>query len=142
MFLKHNKVKDVPGFLKNAKISINTMEYEASHGEEFFIQAEDDNILFGFCRMRYPGQVLRKEITKKTAIIRELHVFGQAVDLGKKGDVQHRGLGKKLLLQAENIAKKNGKNKMVVISGIGVKEYYAKLGYHKEGPYMVKTIST
>ena len=80
------------------------------------------------------------EITKKSALIRELHVFGAAVDLGKKGNVQHKGLGKKLLAEAENIAKKEGKNKMVVISGIGVREYYRKLGYKLEGPYMVKKV--
>ena len=42
--------------------------------------------------------------------------------------------------KAEAIAKNAGKEKMVVISGVGVREYYVKLGYKKEGHYMVKNI--
>jgi elongator complex protein 3 len=90
--------------------------------------------------MRFPEQQLRKEITKDSAIIRELHVYGSATAFGKKGTVQHRGLGKELMRTAENIAKKNSKNKIVVISAVGTREYYTKLGYKKEGVYMVKRI--
>ena len=46
-----------------------------------------------------------------------------------------------MMQKAEDIAKQNGKDKMVVISGVGVRQYYQeKLGYRKEGPYMVKEI--
>ena len=54
--------------------------------------------------------------------------------------MQHRGYGKKLMEKAEEIAKKHGKNKMLVISGIGAKEYYKKLGYGYEGVYMGKEL--
>lgn len=126
-------------------IKIKTQLYEASGGVEFFISAEDEkkDLLFGFCRMRFPSQQLRKEITKDSALIRELHVYGIQENIGAKGkagSVQHKGLGKKLLKTAEQIAKKNGKNKIVVISGIGAREYYKKLGYRREGVYMVKKI--
>jgi len=77
-------------------------------------------------------------ITERSAIIRELHVYGKATGIGKEGRVQHRGLGKKLLSTAEKIAKAQGKDKIIVISGIGVREYYRKLGYRKQGTYMVK----
>jgi len=90
--------------------------------------------------MRFPSESLRKEITPKSAIIRELHVYGAATGIGKKGNVQHKGHGKKLLEKAEEIAKQHNKNKMIIISGIGVKEYYKKLGYKKQGPYVVKTL--
>ncbi|MFA6888736.1 MAG: tRNA uridine(34) 5-carboxymethylaminomethyl modification radical SAM/GNAT enzyme Elp3 [Candidatus Woesearchaeota archaeon] len=121
------------------KPSIKIMEYNAS-GKEFFISLEDNNALFGFVRMRFPSQCLRKEITSQTALIRELHVYGSATAFGKKGTVQHRGLGKQLMKTAEKIAKKYGKNKIVVISAVGTREYYKKIGYKKEGVYMVRKI--
>ncbi|MBR9676072.1 tRNA uridine(34) 5-carboxymethylaminomethyl modification radical SAM/GNAT enzyme Elp3 [Candidatus Woesearchaeota archaeon] len=121
-------------------VEIRTYQYEASDGLEFFISAEDfeQKILVGFCRLRIPSQSLRKEITNDSAILRELHVYGQATPIGDKGKTQHIGWGKKLLLKAERIAKENNKNKVVIISGVGVRKYYEKLGYVLEGPYMTK----
>ena len=70
-----------------------------------------------------------------------MHVYGEAAGIGKQGSIQHRGLGKKLILEAERISKEEfGRNKIVVISGIGVKEYFKKLGYNKDGVYMSKQI--
>ncbi len=127
----------------NAEITVT--EYEASNGTEFFIAAEDvkNNVLLGFCRLRFPSQQLRKEITAITAIVRELHVYSSAVEVGKEAkskQVQHRGYGKMLMKKAEEIAKKRGEKKMLVISGIGAREYYKKLSYRKEGPYMGKIL--
>jgi len=126
--------------LKNIKLKI--LEYDASNGKEFFISYEDvkNNALIGFCRLRFPSQSLRKEITDRSALIRELHVFGSAISIGKKGNIQHAGYGKKLLAKAEQIALKNKKDKIVIISGIGVRNYYRRLGYKKQGPYMVKNL--
>ncbi len=121
---------------KTAEIKVN--EYAASKGKEFFISAEAEDTLIGFCRMRFPSESLRKEITTQSALIRELHVYGTATALGEAGAVQHRGWGKKLLQKAEEIALAAGKNKLVVISGVGARGYYQKFGYTKEGVYMVK----
>ncbi|MBW3003090.1 tRNA uridine(34) 5-carboxymethylaminomethyl modification radical SAM/GNAT enzyme Elp3 [Candidatus Woesearchaeota archaeon] len=133
----YKKTKNTPN-----DVVIKVFPYEASEGMEFFISAEDieQDILIGFCRLRFPSQSLRKEITKDSALIRELHVYGVATSIGKKGNVQHKGYGKKLLAIAEQIARDNAKKKMVVISGIGVREYYKKLGYKKQGPYVVKKL--
>ncbi len=122
------------------KVQIKVTEYAASGGQEFFISAEDaeKDLLIGFCRLRFPKEFLRSEITPESALIRELHVYGTATAIGEEGLVQHRGWGKKLMQKAEEIASSKGKKKMVVISGVGVREYYRKLGYEKEGPYMVK----
>jgi elongator complex protein 3 len=117
--------------------------YDSSGGKEVFISIEDtkNDVILGFCRMRKPSKPFRPEITSTTAGIRELHVYGQATALGSEGLVQHRGFGKKLMEEAENIAKKEFKcDKMLVISGIGVREYYKKLGYKREGPYMAKQL--
>ncbi len=123
-------------------VCILVEKYEANGGVEFFISAEDkDRTLVGYARLRFPGQFLRSEITLTSALLRELHVYGPATSLGAEGSVQHKGWGQKLMAKAEAIASEHGKDKVVVISGIGVRRYYAdKLGYRKEGPYMVKQL--
>jgi len=126
-------------------IKILREDYESSKGKEIFISAEDtkNDILVGFCRLRIPHKPFRPEFTDKSAGIRELHVYGTAVQIGKEaGDnAQHRGWGKKLMAEAEKIAKEDfGMNKMLVISGIGVREYYYKLGYKLDGIYVSKEI--
>lgn len=122
------------------KVKIKITKYDASRGKEFFISAEDtaNDLLVGFCRLRFPGQFLLPEITPQSALIRELHVYGTATAIGEEGSIQHRGWGKKLMATAEEIVKNNGKNKIIVISGVGAREYYRKLGYEKEKYYMIK----
>lgn len=133
-----SKKKDI----KEEKVLIRIFPYEASDGIEVFISAvyPKQDILLGFCRLRLPSETLRKEITKDSAIVRELHVYGELTELGKEGNVQHKGLGKLLLKKAEDISLENLKKKVVVISGVGVRNYYKKQGYKKEGPYMVKRL--
>src|SRR3989344_3374560 len=134
------------GFFDASKIDYESMqikvtEYTASNGKEFFIEAVDSSdILFGFCRLRFPSEFLREEITKDSALIREIHVFSAAAQIGTTNDdsFQHRGIGTKLLIKAEEIAKQNNKDKIVIISGIGAREYFRKFDYEMEGPYMVK----
>ena len=137
-----NSIKNKKINIKNLKIKV--IEYEASKGKEFFIAAEDPkaDVLFGFIRLRFPSKFLRKEITKSSALIRELHVYSLAVQIGKKSkeSFQHRGIGKLLLKEAEKISKQNKKDKMVIISGIGTREYFRKFNYKLEGPYMVKDL--
>lgn len=123
------------GFNKNVdtKIKLKISEYQASDGKEFFLQfVNKDNILFGLLRLR---------INNGKAIVRELHVYGQALNLGERGDFsQHKGFGKLLMDEAEKITKENKIKELAVISGIGVREYYRKLGYKLKGFYMVKKI--
>ena len=134
------RCREIKGdIIKEPRIVLRS--YEASGGMEHFISVETkDDRMVGFCRLRLPGQSLRKEITRDSAIIRELHVYGSAVAIGKEGEVQHRGFGKQLMKEAERIASEAGKKKMIVISGVGVRGYYRKLGYKKQGPYMVKKL--
>jgi len=127
-----------------SKAKIQKEFYDASGGEDAFISAESKDALFGFVRLRKPAAPFLKEITNKTALVRELHVFGKSLPLGKRSEEspQHQGLGKELMLEAERVAKeKFGADKMVVISGLGVKEYYIKnFKYKKEGPFVSKRI--
>jgi elongator complex protein 3 len=134
------------------RFEIKVTSYVASGGKEFFIAVEDiaNNAIAGFCRLRFPSQCLRSEITKKTALIRELHVYGQSKKLTSQDTLpsslsdssfssQHKGFGKLLMKKAEELAKDNGYDHVLVISGVGVRKYYEEqLGYSLEGPYMGK----
>jgi elongator complex protein 3 len=126
-------------------VELDTIEYRAGGGTEQFISFEDfeKDLLVGFCRLRYPNDPVRREL-ENAAIVRELHVYGNQVGVGQDGDdadVQHRGYGRRLLAEAEDRARNAGFEKLSVISGIGVRQYYReKLGYHQDGPYVSKRL--
>jgi elongator complex protein 3 len=129
------------------KVKILTQHYDASEGTEVFISAEDpeNNVLLGYVRMRVPSiEAHRPEITEvPSAIVRELHVYGQLVPVGKHsaGAWQHRGYGKELLAEAERIAKEEfGVKKLLVISALGTRRYYMRLGYGRDGVYVSKRL--
>jgi elongator complex protein 3 len=132
------RCNEIKSKIKNPKM--NTLEYEASGSKEFFISIKQNTEIIGFCRLRFPSQTLRKEITKNTAIVRELHVYGTATGIDEIGNVQHKGFGKILLKKAEEICKLHSKNKLLIISGIGAREYYKKLGYKQDGIYVSKKL--
>ncbi|HSB47199.1 MAG TPA: tRNA uridine(34) 5-carboxymethylaminomethyl modification radical SAM/GNAT enzyme Elp3 [Candidatus Bilamarchaeum sp.] len=117
------------------------VDYRASGGKEVFLSYESaEGLIAGFIRLRFPPSSPRKEISPESALIRELHVYGSEVPIAAEGKIQHRGIGSSLLNEAENIARDAGKEKMVIISGVGVREYYRKLGYSLDGPYMSKML--
>lgn len=129
------------------KVEIRTQRYDASEGQEFFISAEDpeNDVLLGYLRMRIPSaKAHRPEITQvPSAVVRELHVYGQLVPVGKREDsaVQHRGYGKDLLLEAERIAGEEfGLEKLLVISALGTRRYYMRHGYGRDGVYVSKRL--
>ena len=121
-------------------------EYLAGQGQEIFLSYEDvkSDIMIGFIRLRIPSDnAHRSEVDDKTALIRELHVYGSMVPLGGKRDEswQHRGYGDGLLSQAEKTASEYyDKKKILITSGVGARNYYRKFGYEKEGPYMAKLL--
>jgi elongator complex protein 3 len=127
-------------------IKLMKEEYNAGLGREIFLSHEDPlkDILIGFLRLRIPSSIAhRREVNEKTAIVRELHVYGQMAELGQKKDEiwQHMGYGEDLLAEAEKIALETyDKNKLLVISGVGARNYYRKFGYEREGPYMFKIL--
>ncbi len=123
--------------------------YRASGGEELFLSFEDvkRDILIGLLRLREPsGMAHRPEIKKARAmLVRELHVYGPLVRVGGKAranDWQHRGWGERLLREAERISREEfDARKLIVLAGIGVREYYRRQGYEREGPYTVKELN-
>jgi elongator complex protein 3 len=124
-----------------SKAEMVVREYRASGGKEHFISFEipDYDALVGFLRLRFPKEPFIKTL-EDAALIRELHVYGRAVPVGENGNAfQHRGFGERLLREAEEIATQSY-DKIAVISGVGVREYYRKLGYRLRDGYMVKRL--
>ncbi len=101
------------------KVKLIRREYRASGGREIFLSFEFGEKLISLLRLRLD----------ENATVRELHTFGEEVGISKSGNSQHRGFGKKLISAAERIARENGFAKLRIISGVGVREYYRKLGY-------------
>jgi elongator complex protein 3 len=127
------------------KVKILSQRYGASEGTEVFISAEDpeNTVLLGYVRMRVPSvKAHRPEITEtSSAIVRELHVYGQLVPVGKHtvGAWQHRGYGKELLAEAERIARDEFRvKKLLVISALGTRRYYMRFSYERDGVYVSK----
>ena len=140
---KNSKLKEIRyrevGFVKedlNLDLKLKITKYKASEGEEYFLEIVNKNdVLFGLLRLR---------IINKKAIVRELHVYGKSLKLGEVGEIsQHKGLGKWLMSEAEKIAKEKKCSEIKIISGVGVREYYKKLGYKLDkgkGEYMIKKL--
>ena len=132
--------------------ALNVQKFTSSHGTEYFISfnSPDGNTLYGLCRMRVnsTNPKYADPILKGCAQIRELHVYGIHAGLGDTvsadstgTQTQHRGLGRRLLEHAELIAQsKHGIDSMVVIAGVGVKEYYRKHGYSDYHTYLRKQL--
>lgn len=181
--LNENLHRSVFPKLRNAGVKLKTTKYQASGGEEYFLEiVNPEDILFGLLRLRImrsplahdidgsvpdlrQGTSLKKSVKPiknslaenpdsvgfgainnraqrgKYAIIRELHVYGQSLKLGAKGNLgQHTGLGKWLMAEAEEICRRQRCNAVWVISGVGVREYYRKIGYNLKNTYMFKEL--
>ena len=118
--------------------------------EQFIsFESPDRKCIFGFLRLRIPnregsGHQEFEVLSPETALIRELHVYGNVVPVGykKARDSQHKGFGRRMMLLAEQKARERGCSSMAVISGIGVTEYYKKLGYTEIDTFMIKKFDT
>ncbi|PRT56669.1 Elongator complex protein 3 [Wickerhamiella sorbophila] len=130
------------------QIELIRRDYVANGGWETFLAYEDphQDILVGLLRLRKcnPETTYRPELTAQpSSVVRELHVYGSAVPLHSRDPrkFQHQGFGTLLMEEAERIAREeHGSQKLSVISGVGVRNYYARLGYELDGPYMSKML--
>jgi elongator complex protein 3 len=128
-------------------VKILTTSYAASEGTEVFISAEEpeDDVLIGYLRLRIPSKrASRPEIKALScSLVRELHVCGSLVPVGMHvaHAWQHKGYGEALLAEAERITRETyNLEKILVISALGTKNYYRRLGYDYEGVYMSKSL--
>jgi len=153
---------------KAEKVELLRYDYDASGGKEVFLSYEDveNEVLVGYLRLRFPDPESENGKLGR-AIVRELKVSGLEVSFdrdskisnpskvskesgekltdarseGEDGRFQHLGYGRKLMKEAERIAHDEGVSSIIVLSGIGVRNYYRSLGYERSGPYMEKKLS-
>jgi len=127
------RCREIKTDLKATALKLEIITYKASNGTEHFLQYVDkNNRLYGLLRLR---------LFDKQAMVRELHVYGESVPISQNqpGKTQHFGLGQVLLKKAEEITLKQSIKQLSIISGIGVRPYYQRLGYRLENTYMVKS---
>jgi elongator complex protein 3 len=119
--------------------------YRASGGDEIFgsYEFKRSGIISAFVRMRIPSALAHRRELKNAAVIRELRVYGKVVDVGRRRDEawQHRGLGVDLMRRMEKSASEEfDAGRLLVTSAVGTRNYYRRLGYECEGPYMRRTL--
>lgn len=136
------RCREVREGVYDAKVKFLVNERESLGGKEFFLSYEANEKLFAMLRLRLPdaSEKLLFEELESAAIIREVHTYGRVAQIDESDGVktQHKGLGKRLMVKAEEIAQDRGYQRIAVISAVGTREYYRRLGYRLEGTYMVK----
>lgn len=141
-----NKYSSSPALAGSRSLQLFRYDYAASGGQEIFLSLEDkSDRLHALLRLRIPSAYLTKSqqifpVLENAALIREVHTYGEMASLSQDKKIQHRGLGKKLIREAEKIVRREFKpiKKVAVISGIGARDYYRQLGYRLRDGYMVK----
>ena len=139
--------------VRAAELTLQDFPYTTAVSDEHFLQwVTADNKIAGFCRLSLPHwdkltsgacDVSANELLVQPgqAMIRELHVYGQALSLGSEGmSAQHQGLGQKLLAKASSIAAEAGYTSLNVISSIGTRAYYRAQGFSDAGLYQQKAL--
>ena len=145
-FRYDNEIPLVVSEVNPDDFTLSNITYRTKTGEEQFLSFEnlETRKLASFTRLRLPdnlGEDAVLPVLRGAALIRELHTYGRHTKVGGDGSQsQHVGFGRRLLAEADRIARERGYKKMAIISGIGVREYYQKLGYHLEETYMVKNL--
>jgi elongator complex protein 3 len=140
-------IKQIHQRINPDQVELIRRDYTANGGWETFLSYEDPvaDILIGLLRLRKVSNgAFRPEFAgEQCSIVRELHVYGSAVPMQSRDPTkfQHQGFGTLLMEEAERIARfEHGSTKISVISGVGTRQYYRKLGYELDGPYMSKKL--
>ncbi len=137
--IRCREVGRAPGGTETAS---RELSYPCCGGTEHFLSEEAGDALTGFTRLRVAGSRTEPG-TENASFLRELHVYGPLVPVGATPsgrEAQHRRTGARLLGRAEELAREQGYDLLVVMSGIGVRPWYRRHGYHRAGPYMVKDL--
>jgi elongator complex protein 3 len=134
--------------IKNKRVTIDDLKlqeitYQTEFSQEIFIEyVTEQNEIAGFLRVSLPKVSSFLSELEDCAIIREVHVYGASLEIGKEKDgaPQHIGLGTKLTNRAFNLATQHGYKKMAVISSIGTRKYYEKFGFTQENLYQIRNL--
>lgn len=129
-------------------VELMIIREKASEGQDIFITYEDpvNDVLIGYLRLRIPSEKThRPEVSSAlSSIVRELHIFGPMVPVSehRSNAWQHQGYGKRLIAEAERLSVEDfDRDKVVILSALGTKRYYMKLGYKYDGAYMSKMVN-
>lgn len=128
-------------------LKLDDLIYQAEYAEEHFISfVTPDDKIAGFLRLSLPSKDAPKTNMldlKGAAIIREVHVYGQSLEVGaeKSGSAQHAGLGTRLMKKAEQISRASGFERLAVISAVGTREYYLGRGFKRGKFYLLKELN-
>ena len=126
-----------------AELTLQRIDYATSAGREVFFQfVTPDDRLAAFLRLALPAAPAPVEELGRSAVLREVHVYGRLVEIGgrKPGRSQHRGLGRRLIEAAADEARARGFENLAVISSVGTRRYYRSLGF-TDGPlYQHRTL--
>lgn len=139
-------IQEIHHKVRPYQVELIRRDYAANGGWETFLSYEDadQDILVGLLRLRKcSAETFRPEMKTATSVVRELHVYGSVVPVSGRDPAkfQHQGFGTLLMEEAERISRdEHGATKLCVISGVGTRNYYRKLGYELEGPYMSKPL--
>lgn len=140
-------IQEIHNRVRPYDVELTRRDYVANGGWETFLSYEDpeQDILIGLLRLRKcTDKAHRPELKNRVSVVRELHVYGSVVPVAARDPVkfQYQGFGQLLMEEAERIAcEEHGSRKLAVISGVGTRNYYRKLGYELDGPYMSKMLS-
>uniref|UniRef100_A0AAA9TZV9 Elongator complex protein 3 n=1 Tax=Bos taurus TaxID=9913 RepID=A0AAA9TZV9_BOVIN len=135
-------IQEIHHKVRPYQVELVRRDYVANGGWETFLSYEDpdQDILIGLLRLRKCSEeTFRFELVGGVSIVRELHVYGSVVPVSSRDPTkfQHQGFGMLLMEEAERIAREeHGSGKIAVISGVGTRNYYRKIGYRLQGPYM------
>ncbi|HXW95844.1 MAG TPA: tRNA uridine(34) 5-carboxymethylaminomethyl modification radical SAM/GNAT enzyme Elp3 [Nitrososphaerales archaeon] len=138
-------LREPEAMLKEDALEYVERRYTASEGEEVFGSYEfaRSGVISAFVRMRVPSPLAHRPEMNRSAVVRELRVYGRTVRVGQRENAawQHRGLGVDLMRRMEKVAAEDfGANRLLVTSAVGTRGYYRKLGYERSGPYMVRSL--
>lgn len=136
-------LRDPDSLEAEESLDYREIRYDASSGLEIFGSYEyvQSGLIAGFFRMRVPSDGAHRVEMESAAVVRELRVYGKAVAVGARHGKawQHRGLGSALMANAERVGREEfGVTKLLVTSAIGTRNYYRRLGFERQGPYMAK----
>lgn len=140
-------IQEIHHKVKPYEVELIRRDYVANGGWETFLSYEDpeQDILVGLLRLRKCSpETYRPELKGGVSVVRELHVYGSVVPVSSRDPTkfQHQGFGMLLMEEAERIAREeHGSFKISVISGVGTRNYYRKIGYELDGPYMSKMLN-
>ncbi len=141
------RCREVRSESANVMDAVNAIEYDTLGGREIFLSVDTDaGKLAGFLRLSLPTAEATAltgiDELRGAAIIREVHVYGPVVELGRSGggQPQHVGIGRRLVAEAERRARVAGFKRLAVISAVGTRRYYRRQGFDQGGLYLIKAV--